>query len=339
MGCPMSTIRRVLSGISSSISRARLDVEPGPVTPLTPGEPLQPVAPVRRGFSDESDFQEDLDDVGASLAAHAPHLAGYAAPTQDVAPTPPQLRVFSGESSFESAFESARPRYAQLLGSQLPSSLGAPRESSGGPGALSAGRGRGDLSAPDMADDLLSPEMAAWELQNLDTSTPTRVEPEDLLFMLDPPGSASARAPVLELDVDGFDDGPLDAAYDASQVSPEFLDPAVMPAGPDDFLADTSDLGSLVPDEPSMGDAALASVLGPLAASPAAASVQVSAGLASQSVEAVADTFEVDLQSRASVDLGAAASGEPLSSQPGVASTTPDTSAVDASTPVEPREG
>ncbi|MFP2908054.1 hypothetical protein ACLESD_23990, partial [Pyxidicoccus sp. 3LFB2] len=67
----MSTIRRVLSGISSSISRARLNVETEPVAPLTPREPLEPVAPVRRGFSDESEFQADMDDVGASLAAHA----------------------------------------------------------------------------------------------------------------------------------------------------------------------------------------------------------------------------------------------------------------------------
>ncbi|WP_205525387.1 hypothetical protein [Pyxidicoccus trucidator] len=369
----MSTIRRVLSGISSSISRARLDVELEPVTPLTPREPLEPVAPVRRGFSDQSEFQAEVDDLDASLAAHAPSLAGTSGPSQGGAPPPQQLRVFSGESSFESSFESARPRYAQLLGTQLPSSLGAPGESSGGVGSLSAGRGRGGVSAPDMDDDLLSPDAAAWELQNLDTSTPTMVEPEDLLFMLDPPGSASSRAPVFELGLDdvfedgpgaisgsggagtpGFagveatDDVPLDAAYDTTELPPEFLDPSVRPAGPDEFLADTSDLGSLIPEEPSLGDAALAGVLGPVIANPAAASVPVSAALASQGVEAVADTFEADLQAQPTVDLGAAASSEPplasfdvdaaVAGEPSVvvASTALD---VDASTPVEPREG
>ncbi|MFP2909888.1 hypothetical protein ACLESD_33580, partial [Pyxidicoccus sp. 3LFB2] len=280
------------------------------------------------------------------LAAHAPSLAGTAAPMQGGAPPPQQLRVFSGESSFESSFESARPRYAQLLGTQLPSSLGAPGESSGGVGGPSAGRGRGGVSAPDMDEGLLSPDAAAWELQNLDTSMPSVVvDPEDLLFMLDPPGSASARAPVQELGLeDTFEDGPgaiagaggdfagveatddasLDAEYDAAQMPPEFLDPSVRPAGPDEFLADTSDLGFMVPEEPSMGDAALTGVLGPLAANPAAASVPVSAALASQGAEAVADTFETDLQAQATVDLGAAATGEPSMAALNVASTAND---------------
>ncbi|MBZ4414871.1 hypothetical protein [Myxococcus sp. RHSTA-1-4] len=279
----MSSIRRIISGLSSSISRARLDVEAEPVTPLTPREPLQPIAPVRRGFADQSDFQAEVDDLDTSLAAHAPHLEGMSAPGEAAgAPAPEQLRVFSGESSFESAFESSRPRYAQLLGSQLPSSLGAPSESAGGVGALSGRRGAGGVQG---MDDLLSAETAAWELQNLDTSTASVVEPEDLLFMLDPPGSAAASAPVVELgledvfEVDGHGAPALD--------SPELLDPAVRPAGPDEFLADTDDLGSLVPEEPSTGDAALTGV-------------------------------EADLQAQPSVivDLGAAAPGEPVAKPP-----------------------
>ncbi|MCY1016395.1 hypothetical protein [Pyxidicoccus sp. MSG2] len=331
----MSSIRRVLSGISSSISRARLDVETEPVTPLTPREPLQPVEHVRRGFSDQSDFQVEGEDPGASLAADASDFTGRASSS---GPTPEQLRVFSGESSFEAA--GTRSRYAQMLGSQLPSSLGAPQERSGGMSPVSGGRGRG-VDAPDM-DDLLSPDAAAWELQNLDTSTPSVVEPEDLLFMLDPPGSAGPADPVLELGLDDiFEDGPagisgasaatpqamdsvdaiddagMDALDDATHVPPEFLDPAVRPAGPDEFLADTNDLGSMVPEEPSVGDAALAGVLAPLVASPAAASAPVSAALASQGVEAVADTFEVEPPAQATVDLDAAASGEPAA-QPSV---------------------
>ena len=281
----MSSIRRIISGLSSSISRARLDVEAEPVTPLTPREPLQPIAPVRRGFADQSDFQAEVDDLDTSLAAHAPHLEGMSAPGEAAgAPAPEQLRVFSGESSFESAFESARPRYAQLLGTQLPSSLGAPSESAGGVGALSGHRGAGGVQG---MDDLLSAETAAWELQNLDTSTPGVVEPEDLLFMLDPPGSAAASAPVVELGLEdvSIDDAPFTGA--PALDSPELLDPAVRPAGPDEFLADTDDLGSLVPEEPSMGDAALTGVEADLLAQPSVI-----------------------------VDLGAADPGEPVAKPP-----------------------
>ncbi|MFP2926265.1 hypothetical protein ACLESO_13815 [Pyxidicoccus sp. 3LG] len=326
----MSSIRRVLSGISSSISRARLDVDVEPVTPLAPREPLDPVAPVRRGFSDQSDFQAEVDDLDGSLEAHAPHLEGYSAPgvsgtsgasgasgVSGASGTPPpqQLRVFAGESSFESAFESAAPRYAQLLGSQLTSAFGAPREEAGGATARGVERSAG---SSDM-DDMLSPETAAWELQNLDTSTPSVVEPEDLLFMLDPPGSAGPSEPALELgledifeesplvgaDVAGLDDTTtsLGDAYAARFGPPELLAPSMSPAGPDEFVADTGDLGTLVPDEPSVGDAALAGVLGPLAANPAAASVPVATALASQGVEVVADTVEADFQAAPPVEV------------------------------------
>ncbi|QSQ19791.1 hypothetical protein JY651_31470 [Pyxidicoccus parkwayensis] len=340
----MSTIRRVLSGISSSISRARLDVDTE-VKPLTPREPLQPVEHVRRGFSDESEFQTEVDDLDTSLAAHAPSLAGASGASASGA-SPEQLRVFSGESSFESG--GTRSRYAQLLGSQLPASLGAPQERSGGAASLSGARGR-DVGGADM-DDLMSPETAAWELQNLDTSTPSVVEPEDLLFMLDPPGSSGPADPVLELglDDDVFENAPAglsgvsnalrpqdvaaldDAALDDASLDPavqpagpdefladtsdlaEELDPAVRPAGPEEFLADTDDLGSMVPeDEPSVSDAALAGVLTPLLVNPAAASAPVAAALASQAVEAIADTFEVAPAAEATVNLNTpTASGE-----------------------------
>lgn len=293
----MTSIRRLIPGLSSSISRTLGVGTQKPVDPIAPRESLDAVEPVRRGYSDQSDFQPDAGDAGDLLAAHAPLLEGRAGPSM---PAHQALRVFSGESSFE-----ADPRrYAQRLGSQLPSSLGAPQERAGGVGAL--GR-RGDAGAPDPSD-ILSPEAAAWELQNLDTSTPSVVEPEDLLFMLDPPGSSEPAIPELRLHLDDvFEDGPVDAAYGMGDVDnnpvdpnyaavhgaygvpPQLLDPAVSPAGPDEFLADTNDLGTLVPDEPSPGDAAMAGVLGALAANPAAASVQVSAGLASQAVEQVAD--------------------------------------------------
>jgi hypothetical protein len=296
----MTSIRRLIPGLSSSISRTLGVGTQKPVDPIAPRESLEAVEPVRRGYSDQSDFQPDAGDAGDLLAAHAPLLEGRAGAGM---PAHQALRVFSGESSFE-----ADPRrYAQRLGSQLPSSLGAPQERANSVGAL--GR-RGGAGAPDPSD-ILSPDAAAWELQNLDTSTPSVVEPEDLLFMLDPPGSSEPAIPELQLHLDDvFEDGPVDAAYGmgdvdnapgprnipedsnyaavhgANGVPAQLLDPAVSPAGPDEFLADTNDLGTLVPDEPSPGDAAMAGVLGALAANPAAASVQVSAGLASRAVVA-----------------------------------------------------
>ncbi|NMO17136.1 hypothetical protein HPC49_16315 [Pyxidicoccus fallax] len=333
----MSSIRRIISGLSSSISRARLDVDVEPVSPLAPREPLEPVAPVRRGFSDQSEFQAEVDDLDSSLAAHAPSLAGTSSPGgASGASMPQQLRVFSGESSFEGSFESARPRYAQMLGSQLPSSLGAPSEpAGGGVNGVSGRRGTGGVQ--DM-DDLLSPETAAWELHNLDTSPPSAMEAEDVLFMMDPPASKvaskTASEPVMELgledvfeegpasvsgaagardlaavetpDVEAIDDSPLSSAAEYARQEAALLDPAVRPAGPDEFLADPDDLGTLIPEEPSMSDAALSGVLASLAANPAAAAVPVSGALGSQGVEAVAEAVEPDLQAQPSVivDLG-----------------------------------
>ncbi len=366
----MTSIRRITASISSAISRARLDTNLESVSPLTPREPLQPVPAVRRGYADESEFQAEVDDLDTSLSAHAPMLAGLDAEVD--AGAPEHLRVFSGESSFEAA----PPRYSQLLGSQLPSALGAPREAAGAVSQRPSARRPG---AQDMGSDLLSPEAAAWELHNLDTSTaPTPMEAEDLLFMLEEPGVAAAHEPILELgpedileeaplspspsarrgtseveaglagaasslpprapgafhaDADdafsadgvpanrattaaGIDAAPVDVAtaaagdariddapagfalgsayaatYGQQFAARQALDPAVSPAGPDTFLADPLDLGTLVPDEPAMEDAAIAGVLGSLAANPAAASAPVSATLASQGVEEAAESL------------------------------------------------
>jgi hypothetical protein len=333
----MSSIRRIIPGLSNAISRTLGVGTQKPVDPIAPRESVDALEPVRRGFSDASDFQPDAGDVSASLAAHLPNLEGRAT---SGASTPQALRVFSGESSFE-----AGPRrYAERLGSQLPSSLGAPGERADSVGGL--GR-RGGAGAPDPSD-ILSPEAAAWELQNLDTAAPSAVEPEDLLFMLDPPGSSSGRVPPeLRLNMDDvFEDGPqavgatrdadnnpstnldpMDPDYAAVHGSyglpPELLDPSVSPAGPDEFLADTNDLGDLGNQEPSAGDAALAGVLGALSANPAAASVQVGAGLASRGVEQVADVVAPQAE-----QLKAQESG--LSNQPPPSSaTSPRTGSTD----------
>ncbi|WP_426749428.1 hypothetical protein [Myxococcus sp. Y35] len=377
----MTSIRRITASISSAISRARLDTDVESVSPLAPREPLQPVPAVRRGYADESEFQAEVDDLDTSLAAHAPKLAGLDAVDAEA---PEQLRVFAGESSFEAA----PPRYSQMLGAQLPSTLGAPREPVAGAAHRPTPRGP---SAQDMGSDLLSPEAAAWELQHLDTSTaPTPMEAEDVLFMLDAPGASAAHEPALELGLedifeevphttsaagghrnaeveaglagaasslpsrapgafpstpeDGFladeidgpvlgapvngtphaegidavpadlataaagdariDDAPagfaLGSAYAATYgqqfAARQALDPAVSPAGPDAFLADPLDLGTMVPDEPALEDAAVAGVLSSMAANPAAASAPVTAALASQGVEVVAEALEPELR-------------------------------------------
>ncbi|AEI62268.1 hypothetical protein [Corallococcus macrosporus] len=357
----MSTIRR----ITASISSARLDTNLESVSPLVPREPLQPVPAVRRGFADESEFQAEVDDLDTSLTAHAPKLAGLDGAQVD-AEAPEHLRVFAGESSFESA----PPRYSQLLGSQLPASLGAPRESVSGAAHRPSSRGPG---AQDMGSDLLSPDAAAWELQHRDTSmAPTPVEAEDVLFMLDGPGAAADLEPAVELGLEdlfeeaprlraaedalfsagaedvpaaradteaarlaglaptrfdapvnfateaaGIDAVPADlataaagdarvddapagfalgsayaATYGQQFAARQALDAAVSPAGPDAFLADPLDLGTLAPDEPTLDDAAVAGVLGPISANPAAASAPVAAAFASQGVEVVAEALE-----------------------------------------------
>jgi|GEM_PF-2355667 len=293
----MTSIRRLSSSILSSLRRTSLDVDTR-VAPPTQSESLDPVSKVRRGYSDESDFQaEGADGADALLASFdTDEVGGEEGPSRELDHA--ALRVFSGESSFESA----APRYAQRLGSQLPSALGAPRDF--GNGVEQASR-RAGASVPD-ASDILSPDEAAWELQNLDTSSPGVDAPEDLLSMMGTPAS-SVRVDPRDLDLDWFEGGvpaidgatPEGGAVEgltaARYASGELMDASVRPAGPDEFLADLSDLGDLVPDdeEPGPADAALAGVLGSLAANPVAASVPVSAALGAQSVDVVADAVEL----------------------------------------------
>ncbi|WP_205522738.1 hypothetical protein [Myxococcus eversor] len=292
----MTSIRRLSSSILSSLRRTSLDVD-NSVAPLTQSESLDPVSKVRRGYSDESDFQaEGADGADALLASFDTDEVGEEGPSRDLDHA--SLRVFSGESSFESA----APRYAQRLGSQLPSALGAPRDF--GNGVERASR-RAEAAVPD-ASDILSPDEAAWELQNLDTSSPGVDAPEDLLSMMGTPAS-SVRVDPRELDLDWFEGGvpatdevtqeggAVEGSTAARYASGELMDASVRPAGPEEFLADLSDLGSLVPDdeEPGPADAAFAGVLGSLAANPAAASVPVSAALGAQSVDVVADAVEL----------------------------------------------
>jgi hypothetical protein len=102
----MSSIRRILSGISSAASWAtRLEV----TSPIR-HQPTTPVEPVRRGFSDHSDFQSATDAQRSLLDAHAPNLAGQRRRNQD------PMRVYSGLSDFQGHL----PRYQHLLGLNVP---------------------------------------------------------------------------------------------------------------------------------------------------------------------------------------------------------------------------
>ncbi|MCP3101978.1 hypothetical protein LZ198_24230 [Myxococcus sp. K15C18031901] len=272
----MTSIRRLSSSILSSLRRTSLDVDTS-VSPLTKQEALQPVTKVRRGFADESDFQaEGTDGADALLASLDTDGLDEASPRRDLEHA--SLRVFSGESSFESA----APRYAQRLGAQLPSSSSAPRESAG---ALTGAASRRGANVPD-AGDILSADDAAWELQRLDTSNSAAVDPEDLLSMLGAPSPSGRAESGLDLDRDFFEDG----VESLSAQGADWLPPEVRPAGPEEFLADTSDLGDMVPEEPGPADAAFAGVLGSLAANPVAASVPAVSALSAQGVDVVAQT-------------------------------------------------
>jgi hypothetical protein len=102
----MSSIRRLLSGISSAASWATRYEISAPIRQ----QPTAPVEPVRRGFSDHSDFQSAAEAESSLLDAHAPNLIGRSRKT------PEALRVYSGLSDFQ-AF---RPRYQHLLGTNVP---------------------------------------------------------------------------------------------------------------------------------------------------------------------------------------------------------------------------
>ncbi len=102
----MSSIRRILSGISSAAAwAARLEV----TAPIR-HQPMAPVEPVRRGFSDHSDFQSAEEAEHSLLSAHAPNLAGQ--PRKSFDP----MRAYTGHSDFQAR----SPRYQHLLGTNVP---------------------------------------------------------------------------------------------------------------------------------------------------------------------------------------------------------------------------
>lgn len=102
----MSSIRRLLSGISTSATwAARYEVS----APIRQ-KPTAPVEPVRRGFSDQSDFQSSSEAEHSLLGAYAPLLAGSSRQAREA------MRVYAGLSDFQAA----HPRYQHLLGVNIP---------------------------------------------------------------------------------------------------------------------------------------------------------------------------------------------------------------------------
>ncbi|RKH06995.1 hypothetical protein D7X74_33340 [Corallococcus sp. CA047B] len=253
----MTSIRRVGSGISTS--RAYSISSQLEVTAPVRKEPLAPVDPVRRGFSDDSDFQADAEgdlnsalfaDLGPGEAApNAAHgRAGVEAPEPRAALMEnSQLRAFAGVSEFEAS----APSYAQRLGMPTSTPLMQAR-------LANAPRRAEEVETDPSMDpsDILSPDAAAWELQNLDTMprSVSAQEAEDLLFLLESGDlSGLSDEELRALSEESGDDADLDASgatagsddflatLDDSVPDVEYAEGSMNIPPPDDFLADVND--------------------------------------------------------------------------------------------------
>lgn len=242
----MTSIRRVGSGISTS--RAWSISSELEVTAPVKQEPMTPVDPVRRGFSDASDFRADadgdlagalLEDLGLTSDPSSEtrgRAAGLEEPEARAALLEnPHLRTFAGESTFEAA----APAYAQRLGMpQSSTPLMQARH-------FQQTERRAEAAPADPSldpSDILSPDAAAWELQNLDTlpSTVSAQEAEDLLFLLES-GDLSGLSDE-ELAALSDDLGVDDAAPDAAEYA-DGLEASGAPDASDGFLATLEDGG------------------------------------------------------------------------------------------------
>ena len=279
----MTSIRRVGSGISTS--RAHSISAELEVTAPVRQEALAPVDPVRRGFSDNSDFQADAEgDLAGALLADLGLTEAGPAPRGRASPASPdaseasraallensQLRTFAGVSEFEAS----APSYAQLLGTAQPSSSPLMQAR-----LFNEGRRTEAVDTDPSLDpsDILSPDDAAWELQNLDTMprTVSAQEAEDLLFLLESGdlshlsdeelralsedvGAGSTDAEV-EASAQGTAGGPEGSEGDflatLEDSGPDFAALGSMNVPPpDDFLADVNDFTLDAPEalEPSV---------------------------------------------------------------------------------------
>ncbi|NOK13980.1 hypothetical protein [Corallococcus exercitus] len=240
----MTSIRRVGSGISTSRAWGiSTELE---VTAPVKQQPMTPVEPVRRGFSDASDFKADadgdlagalLEDLGLTPDTSSEtrgRAAGLEAPEPRAALLEnAQLRTFAGESTFEEA----APAYAQLLGApQTSIPLMQARHFQ-----QAERRAEAPPADPSMdPSDILSPDAAAWELQNLDTmpSTVSAQEAEDLLFLLESGDLSSLSDEELRALSDDMGAEDAEASDDAAD-----LEASGTPDDPDGFLATMEDGG------------------------------------------------------------------------------------------------
>lgn len=245
----MTSIRRVGSGISTS--RAWSISNELEVTAPVKQEPMTPVEPVRRGFSDASDFKADADgDLAGALLADLGLTSDPSSSSADEAEPRaallenPHLRTFAGESTFEAA----APAYAQRLGMpQASTPMLQARHFQ-----QTERRAEAPPADPSLdPSDILSPDAAEWELQNLDTmpSTVSSKEAEDLLFLLES-GDLSGLSDE-ELAALSDELGMEDAAPEASGEA-EGLEASGAPDDSSDFLATMEDSGpeALSPEAP-----------------------------------------------------------------------------------------
>lgn len=248
----MTSIRRVGSGISTS--RAWSISSELEVTAPVKQEPMTPVEPVRRGFSDASDFKADADgDLAGALLADLGLTPDASSASDDPEPRAallenPHLRTFAGESTFEAA----APAYAQRLG--LPQASTPMLQAR----HFQQAERRAEAPPADPSldpSDILSPDAAAWELQNLDTmpSTVSSKEAEDLLFLLesgDLSGLSDEELDALSEEL-GTEDADLEASGDASGDVDGLDASGAALADENDFLATAEDSGpDLDPDAP-----------------------------------------------------------------------------------------
>ncbi|MFB1482798.1 hypothetical protein [Corallococcus sp. RDP092CA] len=238
----MTSIRRVGSGISTSRAWSiSNDLE---VTAPVKQEPMTPVEPVRRGFSDASDFKADADgDLAGALLADVGLTSDASSPEDSESRAAllenPHLRTFAGESTFEAS----APAYAQRLGTpQASTPMLQARH-------FQQAERRAEAPPADPSldpSDILSPDEAAWELQNLDTqpSTVSTKEAEDLLFLLesgDLSGLSDEELAALSDEL-GMEDADLEASGDA-----DGLEASGAPEDSSDFLATMEDSGPELP--------------------------------------------------------------------------------------------
>ncbi len=257
----MTFIRRLPPGIASPIARSTsLEV----TAPVRKQEETAPVEPVRRGFSDQSEFQADVDGADAPLYAHAPLLSG-----RPGAPTPEPLRSYTGASDFQAR----APRYGYLLGTNVPPPRSLPRRD-GLLETLSASQLQAQQSArsttsgatleqalalapPDAqvlfyagaenlaghavvrhwdghvtdpnAPTLRYPDTTAWERSHPGHERPTVLSREDVELVLATPEGPERDELLAYLAPEG--EGPVDA-----------FEPALASGGDTGFMADLSDL-------------------------------------------------------------------------------------------------